>query len=86
MMASISLDREQLIELVSRLVAGAYGDDAELDRDIAVFSAAVPHPRASDLIYHWDGEFDHEPTVEEIVDRALSYRPHRAATIGESGA
>ncbi|GAB3938485.1 hypothetical protein GCM10029976_053040 [Kribbella albertanoniae] len=69
------LDRGQLIELVTRLMAGAYNSDAGLDRDIAVFSAAVPHPRASDLIYHWDGEFDREPTVEDIVDRALTYRP-----------
>jgi hypothetical protein len=69
------LDRERLIELVRRLVAGAYGSDAELDRDVAAFTAAVPHPRAVDLIYRWSGEFKREPSAEEIVDKALAYRP-----------
>jgi len=69
------VDREPLIELVRRLIAGAYGSDAELDRDVAVFAAAVPHPRAVDLIYQWRGEFEREPSAEEIVDKALAYRP-----------
>ncbi|MFF1820701.1 hypothetical protein ACFVWG_25570 [Kribbella sp. NPDC058245] len=69
------MDRGQLIELVRRLVAGVYGTYAELDRDVAAFSAAVPHPRAVDLIYQWRGEFEREPSAEEIVDRTLAYRP-----------
>jgi hypothetical protein len=55
-------------------MAGGYQSDEDLDRDMAEFAAKVPHPRASDLIFYWDTEFDHQPTPEEIVDRALSYR------------
>lgn len=67
--------RESLVALVGRLIAGDYQSDVELDRDMAEFSAGVPHPRPSDLIFYWENEFDHEPSPEEVVDRALSYRP-----------
>jgi hypothetical protein len=39
------------------------------------FVAHVPHPEADDLIFYPDRHFGHEPTAEEVVDRALSYRP-----------
>ncbi|MBM0124559.1 bacteriocin immunity protein [Pimelobacter simplex] len=68
-------DRSVLFDLVERLVTGAYASDAEVDRLVAEFAAAVPHPRASDLIFYWEDEFDEEPTPEQIVARALSYRP-----------
>lgn len=71
----MTADRERLVGLARKLAAGQYENDADLDRDMAEFAAGVPHPRPADLIYYWDDEFDHEPTAEEIVDRALSYRP-----------
>jgi hypothetical protein len=66
--------KEHLIEVVRRLMSGQYATDDELDRDMAEFADSVPHPRASDLIFYWNSEFDHEPTAEEVVDRALRYR------------
>lgn len=68
-------DRATLIELVRRIVSGNYASEAEVDRLVGAFEAAVPHPRAAGLIFFWDDEFDEEPTPEQIVDRALSYRP-----------
>jgi len=68
-------DRDRLVALATKLIEGTYQSDLELDADMAEFVTAVPHPRASDLIYYWEAEFDHEPSPEEVVDRALSYRP-----------
>jgi hypothetical protein len=67
-------DRARLVELVEKLSEGAYPTEAEEDSALAEFEAAVPHPRASGLIFYPDDEFDHEPTADEIVERALSYR------------
>lgn len=64
-----------LIELVRRLMVGDFPDEREEDEAIAAFASRVPHPRATDLIYHWQAEFDHEPTPGEIVERAIRYRP-----------
>jgi hypothetical protein len=66
--------RERLIQVVRRLMSGQYASEEEGDRDMEEFVGGVPHPRASDLIFYWHTEFDHEPSVEEVVDRALSYR------------
>ncbi|SDS80900.1 bacteriocin immunity protein [Jiangella sp. DSM 45060] len=68
-------ERQRLIDLVARLQAGEYTSEAEADRDAEDFEAAVPHPRALGLIFWPDREFDHEPTPDEVVDRALAYRP-----------
>jgi len=67
--------RLELADLVERIRSGVIESEEEQDRAIAEFASRVPHPRASDLIFHPDLEFDHVPSAEEIVDRALSYRP-----------
>lgn len=67
-------DRDQLVALVERLMSGDYTSDEEVDGDAAEFEASVPRPGALGLIYYWEDEFDHEPTVEEVVDRAMNYR------------
>jgi len=66
--------RSELVELVARLLGGAFDSEDAEDQAIAEFSARVPHPSPTDLIYHWESAFDAEPTPEEIVDRALAYR------------
>ncbi|MBM7789142.1 bacteriocin immunity protein [Tenggerimyces flavus] len=71
----MSPERDRLIALVRRLISGDYQSEAEADNDVAAFEAAVPHPNASGLIYYWDEEFDHEPSAEEVVERAVAYRP-----------
>lgn len=68
-------DRDRLVALVERLMAGSYANEVELDRDTAELESSVLHPRALDLIFHWEDEFDREPTSEDVVERALSYRP-----------
>ncbi len=65
---------DHLVQLVTRVMAGNFEDEAEGDRAIAEFTSSVPHPRATDLIFHWSADFDEEPTPEEVVDRALTYR------------
>jgi hypothetical protein len=69
--------RAELIELVRRLMSSDvyYPIEEAQDRAVAELKARVPHPAPEGLIFHPDSEFDHEPTPEEIVDRALSYRP-----------
>jgi hypothetical protein len=69
------VDRALLVQLADRLIAGDYRSEAELDRDASEFKAAVPHPSPLDLIFHWQTEFDHAPSADEVVDRALAYRP-----------
>jgi colicin immunity protein/pyocin immunity protein len=69
------MDRDELIELVERIMRAEGADQEEADALVGRFEANVPHPAASDLIFYPDAHFGHEPTAEEVVDRALSYRP-----------
>lgn len=68
-------DRERLVQLVARLVDADFRSEEEADALLSELDASVPHPAVTDLIYHWEDSFDHEPTASEIVDRALGYRP-----------
>lgn len=72
------LSRDELIRVVRRLQS-ELADEGEEDRLVALFNESVPHPRASDLIFYPEREFeedrrDGERTAEEIVDRALAYK------------
>ena len=64
------LTREELINLVNRIV-DCEGSEEEIDEMIEVVKRNVPHPEISDLIY-WN---DEELTPEQIVDKALEYKP-----------
>lgn len=64
------LTREKLINLVNRIVE-CEGSEEEIDEMIEVVKRNVPHPEISDLIY-WN---DEELTPEQIVDKALEYKP-----------
>lgn len=59
--------RLELIRTVQRII-DADGSEEEIDDLINAFLAAVPHPRALDLL----GKHD---DAETIVDAALSYEP-----------
>jgi Colicin immunity protein / pyocin immunity protein len=70
-----SLSRIEMIELVRR-ISTADGSEAEIDEMVGVFVANCRHPAGTDLIF-WPNGCPHdsskpEPTVEEIVDRAMS--------------
>jgi hypothetical protein len=71
------MSRDELVELVRRIMAGGGGSREEADRLVAVFVESVPHPEADGLIFYPDQYFDHEPTAEEVVELALSYRPRQ---------
>ena len=64
------LTREELINLVNRIVE-CEGSEEEIDEMIEIVKRNVPHPEISDLIY-WNEE---ELTPEQIVDKALNYKP-----------
>jgi hypothetical protein len=64
--------REQLVALVQRIM-GATGSEEEQHADRAYLRASVADPQVLDYIY-WppDGK---EMSAEEVIDRALAYRP-----------
>lgn len=69
------MSRDELVALVRRIMAGEGGSQEEADRLVDLFLENVPHPEADGLIFYPDEYFGHEPTPEEVVDAALSYRP-----------
>ncbi|MGW0828431.1 bacteriocin immunity protein [Streptomyces sp. NPDC002845] len=69
-MALGDLSRDQLVELVRRIVTFD-GTEEEVDAMEQLFEESVPYPGAYSLIYRHDPEL----TPEEVVDTALSYEP-----------
>lgn len=64
------MTREELIDLVKRIKDPKYTKtDEELHNLFELLERNVPHPAPTNLIYHTD------LSVEEIVDKALSYKP-----------
>lgn len=64
------MNREELVALVLKITQ-AEGSEAEIDRMIELLEQNVPHPAVSDLVFYPDSD----RTADEIVDRALSYKP-----------
>ena len=69
------MTRDELIDLVRRIMAAEGGTQEEVDRLVDLFLENVPHPEADGLIFYPEQHFGHEPTAEEVVDGALTYRP-----------
>jgi hypothetical protein len=65
-----NLSREQMIELVEK-IQQADGTQEEIDVWQLLVERNVPYPALSDLIY---GSAE-DLSAEEIVDRALAYKP-----------
>jgi len=63
------MTREDLIKLIEGIYDSAKKTDEEVFELLEKFKKNVPHPAPSNLIY-WD-----DLTVEEVVDKALSYKP-----------
>lgn len=65
------LNKEELIELVKLICNANFDNEHEYDYALELFMINVPDPEASDLIFY------HKPklTPEEIVEKALSYKP-----------
>ncbi len=63
------MTREELINLVKEIMNVKGKTEEELVKLLEKFKKNVPHPAPSDLIY-WD-----DLTPEEVVDKALNYKP-----------
>ncbi|APE37130.1 hypothetical protein BOX37_27970 [Nocardia mangyaensis] len=66
------LDRQQLIDLVTRLSEGQ-GTEEEQDQWMTTLKESVSDPKISDYIF-WDNS-NPPLTPEQIVDKALAYQP-----------
>lgn len=64
------LTEDQLIELV-RKIKNCEGTEEEIDEWQLLLQRNVPDPEMSDLIFYSDENL----SPEEIVERAMSYRP-----------
>lgn len=71
MTTSRGMDREETLSLVRRLMDADFTDEGEADEVLAKLERGLACPYISDYIY-WDSA---EPTAEQIVDRALAYKP-----------
>jgi hypothetical protein len=63
------MERKELIDIVNKIISIDGKTEAEINELVLILSKNVPHPAVSDLIY-----FD-TLTPEEIIDKALSYKP-----------
>ncbi len=65
-----SLSKDELVQLVEKIINNE-GTDEEIDNWVVIVERSVPMPGITNLIY-----YSHEKlTAEEVVERALAYRP-----------
>jgi hypothetical protein len=65
------ISRAELVEVTQRVLDDPANPDSPYY--LLILQANVPHPAITDLIF-WPA-VGTEPTAEEIIDQALSYRP-----------
>ncbi len=65
-----TVDRSHLVQLVKQIMAGE-GTEDEIHERLMFVRKNVPDPYVSDYIF-WP---DRQMTAEEIIDRALAYKP-----------
>ena len=75
------MNRDELIELGKKVVDASLPEE-ELEKLYQLFSDNVPHPDGANLFFYpenynarRDDLSNYEPSVEEVVDVALSYKP-----------
>lgn len=66
----VGKSREELVRMVQLLIDARLPEEEE-DRIVDELKSSVLHPRVTDLIYYNTPKL----TAEEVVDRALAYRP-----------
>lgn len=74
------MTREELIDIGRRIV-DADGTEREIDELVNLFDRHVPHPNGSNLFFYpenyntrTDDLSNYNPTVDEVVDKCLSYK------------
>jgi len=77
----MAMTREELIELGYRILDFEGTDEDHTDL-MLLFDRNVPHPKGSSLFFYPENfnarkgdRSKYNPTVEEVVDKALSYKP-----------
>lgn len=68
---SSKLTKQELVNLVDRIMNAEYSSEEERDGWIELLEKNVLYPEVSDLIFYSDKEM----TPEEVVEAALAYRP-----------
>lgn len=73
------MTREELIELGYKIV-NCEGSEDEIDELMELFDENVPHPDGANLFFYpenynarKDDISQYNPTVEEVIDKALNY-------------
>ncbi|MGW3242785.1 e9imm peptide [Streptomyces sp. NPDC001070] len=66
------MSRDEAIPLVQRLLTGDTADEAQASELLAALERGLRCPHISDYIF-WD--FDPALTTEQVVYRAMAYRP-----------
>ena len=65
--------RARMIDLVERILRHE-GDDEQLGEWLDQLEQSWPNPHIGDLIF-WPDRGDENLTAEQIVDKAMQYRP-----------
>lgn len=76
-----TMNRDELIEL-GRKIVNCNGTEEEINSMYDLFSKNVPHPNGANLFFFPENYnakknnlSEYNPTVEEVVDIALNYKP-----------
>jgi hypothetical protein len=67
------MSRSQAIALVQRIMTGNYASEAEAEAWVDLLKRSLGCPHITDLIFY--PEDGGSPTAEDVVERALAYRP-----------
>ena len=67
------LTRDEMIALVERLMRGE-GEDSEAGEWIGQLERSIPNPHIGQIIF-WPEPDEKDLTAEQIVDKAMQYRP-----------
>jgi len=75
------MTREELV-LLGKKIVNCEGSESQISEWVDLFNQNVPHPDGAMLFYYpenyksrRDNIAEYNPTVEEIVDKVLAYKP-----------
>ena len=75
------MKRGDLIKIGNKII-NCQGTEEEIDRLIELFNKNVPHPNGANLFFYpenynarKDDRSKYNPTVQEVIDKALNFKP-----------